>query len=58
LKIYNAQGQEVAVVLNEKLPAGEHTVRWDAGALPAGVYYYQLRAKGVEQVSAGKVVKY
>lgn len=58
LKIYNAQGQEVATVLNEKLPAGEHTVRWDAGALPAGIYYYQLRAKGAGQVGAGKLVKY
>jgi hypothetical protein len=56
LKIYNVQGQEVATLLNETLPAGEHTVRWDAGALPAGVYYYQLRAKGVEQVGAGKLV--
>jgi hypothetical protein len=58
LKIYNAQGQEVAVVLNEKLQEGEHTVKWNAEGLPAGIYYYQLRAKGVGQVGAGKVVKY
>jgi photosystem II stability/assembly factor-like uncharacterized protein len=57
LKIYNAQGQEVAVVLDEKLPAGEHTMRWDSGALPAGIYLYQLRVKSVGLVGAGKIVK-
>jgi len=56
LKIYNAQGQEVAVVLDEKMAAGEHTGRWDAGGLPAGIYYFQLRAEGAGQVGAGKVV--
>jgi len=58
LKIYNAQGQEFAFLLDQELPAGEHSVRWDATALPAGIYYYQLRAEGVGQVSAGKLVKY
>jgi hypothetical protein len=58
LKVYNSQGQEVAVVLDEKLSAGEHTVRWAAGGLPAGIYYYQLRTKGIGQIGAGKLVKY
>jgi hypothetical protein len=58
LKVFNAQGQEVAVVVDEEMPAGEHTVRWDAGALPAGIYFYQLRAEGGGQVGAGKIVKY
>jgi hypothetical protein len=57
LKIYNAQGQEVATVLDGKW-SGDQVVRWDAGALPAGLYYYQLRAKGMGQVGAGKIVKY
>jgi hypothetical protein len=58
LKIYNTQGQEVAVVLDQEMPAGEHVVRWDTGGLPAGVFYYQLRAKGIGQIGAGKIVKY
>jgi hypothetical protein len=41
LKVYNAQGQEVAVVLDEEMAAGEYTVRWDATALPAGIYFYR-----------------
>jgi hypothetical protein len=57
LKIYNAQGQEVAVVLDGKW-SGDQVVRWDASGLPAGIYFYQLRAKGVGQVGAWKIVKY
>jgi hypothetical protein len=58
LKVYNAQGQEVAVVLDEKLPAGEHTVQWNTSGLPAGIYYYQLKAEGAGQGGAGRVVKF
>jgi hypothetical protein len=58
LKVYNAQGQQVAVVLDEKLPAGEHTVRWDAGGLPVGVYYYCLSTVNCQlPTGTGKIVK-
>lgn len=40
--IYDLNGREVTTVLDEKLPAGEHTIRWDAGNLPAGMYFYRL----------------
>ena len=57
LKIYNAQGQLVATLLDE-MCYGDKVVRWDASGLPAGIYHYQLRAKGVGQVVTGKIVKY
>jgi hypothetical protein len=66
LKIYNAKGQEVAVVLDEEMAAGEHTVRWDASGLPAGIYFYRLTTipafagTGDQRLttSSGKLVKY
>ena len=57
LKVYNAQGQEVATVLNEALPVGEHTVRWDAGRFQAGIYLYRLLTADCRLLS-GKFVKY
>jgi hypothetical protein len=42
LKIYDVNGREVAVVLDENMLAGEHSVRFDASGLPAGVYCYRL----------------
>jgi len=56
LKVYNAQGQEVATVLDGRWP-GDQVVRWDASGLPAGVYYYRLQAADSRPLT-GKIVKY
>ena len=44
LNVYNMAGKEVAIIVNETLNAGEYNVLFSAKDLPAGVYYYQLRA--------------
>jgi hypothetical protein len=44
LKVYNTLGQEVASLVNGEVVAGQHEVRWDAGNVPSGVYFCQLRA--------------
>jgi|GEM_PF-821807 len=42
LKIFNVQGKLVATLLSEELPAGQHSVNWDAKNSPSGVYFYRL----------------
>ncbi|HFD33143.1 MAG TPA: T9SS type A sorting domain-containing protein [Gammaproteobacteria bacterium] len=42
--VYNSLGQEVTRLLENQMPAGEHQVRFDAGDLPTGVYYYRIQA--------------
>jgi hypothetical protein len=49
LKVYNTLGQEVASLVNAEIAAGRHEVRWEAGNMPSGVYFYQLRAGGIQQ---------
>ncbi len=44
LKVYNLTGQEVALLINDKMPAGNHTVSWDASGSASGVYFYRLQA--------------
>lgn len=44
LRIFNVSGQEVATLINGKLKAGEHKVKWNAEGLPSGVYLYRLEA--------------
>ncbi|MEQ8524906.1 redoxin family protein [Gracilimonas sp.] len=49
LKVYNMLGAEIATLVNERQPAGQKTVSWNAltssgGALPSGMYIYQLKA--------------
>jgi hypothetical protein len=49
LKIYNILGEEVAVLVSEKLNAGQYKYEWDASSLVSGVYLYELTAAGFVQ---------
>jgi len=49
LKIYNIAGQLVRTVVNETMPAGNHTVTWDGinssgEKVASGIYFYRLNA--------------
>lgn len=44
LTLFDALGRVVAAPLDRSLRAGEHTLRFEAGELPSGVYFLQLRA--------------
>jgi len=49
MNVYNTIGQLVASPLDGNADAGEHKLTFDAGALPPGIYYYQLTTHtGVE----------
>jgi hypothetical protein len=49
LKIYNVLGQEIRTLINERKPAGYHSVKWDSRnnngiIVSSGVYLYKLQA--------------
>lgn len=44
LSIYNLLGEKVTDLVNEKQPAGEHEMTWDASEYSSGVYFYRLAA--------------
>ena len=44
LIIYNLRGEEVALLFNGALPAGNHQVTWDASNFASGIYFYRLQA--------------
>ena len=44
LKIYDAQGKEVCVLVDQKKIAGNYEVEYIADNLASGIYYYRLHA--------------
>ena len=56
LDIINNLGQEVAKLLDKRMPAGEHQIPLDGSALSGGFYFYRLRTPEHEQVK--KLLKY
>jgi hypothetical protein len=55
LKIFNDQGEMIAEPVNTCQQKGRQKVLWNAGNLPAGVYFYRIDAGG--RVGTGKMVK-
>lgn len=44
LRVYNALGQEVATLVDQKLSSGTYSVSFDANNIPSGIYFYTLNA--------------
>jgi len=46
LKVYDASGGLVQILVNQNLPAGRKTATWNAQSLSYGVYFVRLEADG------------
>lgn len=44
LKVYNLLGQEIGTLINQIIPAGNHSVNFNASGLTNGVYFYKINA--------------
>ncbi|MEJ2637439.1 MAG: DUF4397 domain-containing protein [Calditrichia bacterium] len=50
LKVYNVIGQEIATLLNKNIPAGRHSVNFDASNLVSGMYFYKIETQSFKDV--------
>jgi flagellar hook assembly protein FlgD/streptogramin lyase len=57
LRIFDISGREVAVIVNDRLSAGQHEYTWDGRNLPSGVYLYRLEALGYSAARRVMLVK-
>jgi hypothetical protein len=46
LSIFNLLGQEITVLIDGMMSAGEHRISWDATAHPSGIYFSRLLIGG------------
>ena len=49
LKVYDINGREVAILVNEQMSAGEYTAQWEAEGFANGIYFYRLQFEGFSQ---------
>lgn len=57
LRVYNLLGQEVATLVNQVTAPGHYTVRFNAGSLASGMYFYRIQTNGFVAVKKMLVVK-
>lgn len=57
LKIYNALGQEVALLVNQEQVSGVYEATFDATNLSSGIYFYRLESAGFVSTKKMMLVK-
>jgi flagellar hook assembly protein FlgD len=62
LTVFNSLGQKINTLISENMPAGDHQVTWNGrddqgNAVPAGVYFYQMKAGDYQQTRKMLLVK-
>ncbi len=57
LEIFNVAGRKVATLADRAYTAGTHSVYWDAGDAPSGVYFCRMTADGVAETRRMIVLK-
>jgi len=58
LKVYNAEGKEVASLVDSRKKPGNHEVQFDGRDLSTGIYFYQLKTEnGISQVRKMTFIK-
>lgn len=57
IEVYDLQGRKIETVTSGTRPQGEHQVRWEVNALPAGVYIAQIRQNGAPASQSFKMIK-
>jgi len=57
IEVFNLLGQKTATLAEGLLPAGNHTVTWDASDVASGVYYYKLTAGDYSSIKMMTLIK-
>jgi hypothetical protein len=57
LEVFTIQGTRIATLIEGTLPAGVHTVRFDASSIGSGVYLYRIKAGDYTDVKKMILIK-
>jgi hypothetical protein len=57
LAVYNSIGQKVATLVDQEQEAAYHEVRFDAGRLASGIYFYRIQARRADGGQGGDFIQ-
>jgi hypothetical protein len=57
VKIYNVLGKLITTLVNEEKPAGNYQVQWNAGSLPSGIYFCEMKSGNFKSVNKMLLMK-
>ena len=57
LAVFDVLGREISTLVNDVQRTGAHIVRWDALAMPSGVYFYRLDVRSTSGSQSGGFVE-
>lgn len=57
VRVYDMLGRVVATLVNQDMPAGTHSINFDASALSSGIYMYELSSGNVRLTNKMTLVK-
>lgn len=57
LRIYDADGSEIATLVNENLSPGTYRTQWNASSYASGIYFYKMTAGSFTQTKRMILVK-
>ncbi len=57
LSVFNLLGQEIAVLVNDKLQPGEYKTTFNSGSIASGVYFYRLEAGAYNETRKMLLIK-
>jgi len=47
IQVFNILGEVVTTLVDQVVPAGNHSLKWDASNLTSGVYLYRITAESI-----------
>jgi hypothetical protein len=57
LNVYNVLGQKLITLLDKEMTAGNHRFNFEAGNLPAGIYFYELKVNDRRKIRKMSLMK-
>lgn len=57
IKVFDALGREVNILVNQNQLPGSHKVTFDASNLPSGIYYFELRTNTLSKRIKGVLIR-